>query len=69
MRIHEIIAEEQYQPPSIETGDEIKTGKFKNRVAVVKGFTTDKNNQPILKTDRGDQQLFKPRISKLMDKK
>ena len=57
---------ESYQPPTINVGDEVKVGKFKNRRAEVKGFTTDKNNQPVLKTDKGDQQLFKPRISKLM---
>jgi hypothetical protein len=57
---------ESYQPPAINVGDEVKVGKFKNRRAEVKGFTTDKNNQPVLKTDKGDQQLFKPRISKLM---
>ena len=54
--------------PSIEIGDEILVGKFKNRKAVVTGFTTDENNQPVLKTTKGDQKLFKPRIVKLMDK-
>ena len=54
--------------PSIEIGDEILVGKFKNRKAVVTGFTTDENNQPVLKTTKGDPKLFKPRIVKLMDK-
>ena len=54
--------------PKIEIGDEILVGKFKNRKAVVTGFTTDENNQPVLKTTKGDQNLFKPRIVKLMDK-
>ncbi len=54
--------------PSIEIGDEILVGKFKNRKAVVTGFTTDENNQPVLKTTKGDQKLFKPRIVKLMNK-
>lgn len=54
--------------PSIEIGDEILVGKFKNRRAVVTGFATDENNQPVLKTNKGDQKLFKPRIVKLMDK-
>ena len=48
--------------PKIEIGDEILVGKFKNRKAVVTGFTTDENNQPVLKTTKGDQKLFKPRI-------
>lgn len=54
--------------PKIEIGDEILVGKFKNRKAVVTGFTTDENNQPVLKTTKGNQKLFKPRIVKLMDK-
>jgi len=67
MRAKEFIIEkESYQPPSIEVGDEVRVGKFKNRKAEVKGFKTDKNNQPVLKTTKGDQQLFKPRITKLM---
>jgi len=58
-------ADKSYQPPEIEVGDEVKVGKFKNRKATVKGFDTDKDNQPVLKTTKGDHKLFKPRISKL----
>lgn len=69
MKINEIILEDKsYTPPTIEAGDEIRVGKFKNRKAEVKGITTDENNQPVLKTTKGDQKLFKPRISKLEDK-
>lgn len=69
MRINEIVREDKsYTPPTIEAGDEIRVGKFKNRRAEVKGITKDENNQPVLKTTRGDQKLFKPRISKLEDK-
>ena len=53
-------------PPSISVGDVVLTGKFKNRKATVSGFKTDDNNQPVLKTNKGDQKLFKPRIAKLM---
>ena len=53
--------------PSINIGDEVLVGKFKNRRATITGFTTDDNNQPVLKTTKGDQKLFKPRIVKLMD--
>jgi len=52
--------------PSIKIGDEIMVGKFKNRKVVVTGFTKDENNQPVLKTTKGDQKLFKPRLVKLM---
>lgn len=70
MKANEFINEaESYQPPELEVGDEILKGKFKNSPAKIKGFTKDKHNQPVLKTDRGDVQLFKPRITKLMAKK
>lgn len=67
MRLFEFMREDRktYQPPEIQVGDEVKVGKFKNRRAEVKGFAKDENNQPVLKTTRGDQKLFKPRISKL----
>lgn len=67
MRAHEFVVEsDSYQPPTIDVGDEVKVGKFKNRKAEVTGFKTDDNNQPVLKTTKGDQKLFKPRLSKLM---
>lgn len=72
MMILEILAgkdeeDDTYQPPKIKVGDEVKIGKFKNRKAIVKGFDKDKNNQPVLKTNKGDHKLFNPRISKLQD--
>jgi hypothetical protein len=57
---------ESYKPPSLEVGDKILKGKFKNSPAEIKGFKKDKHNQPVLKTNKGDVQLFKPRITKLM---
>lgn len=56
---------EEFQPEPIEIGDEILAGKFKNSKRIVKGFKTDPHGQPVLKTDRGDTQLYKPRIAKL----
>jgi hypothetical protein len=55
--------------PPIDVGDEIMTGKFLNSKATIKSFTKDKNNQPVLKTTRGDKKLFKPRLTKLMDRR
>lgn len=52
--------------PKLEVGDKLYVGKFKNRLATIQGFDTDKNGQPIAKTDKGDQQIFKGRIEKLM---
>lgn len=68
MKIKDIITEgaETYQPPTLAVGDKILKGKFKNSPAEIKGFKTDKNNQPVLKTNKGEVPLFKPRIAKLM---
>ncbi len=66
MRLSELTDPKKLELPDIEVGDEVLVGKFKNRKATVKGFKTDDNNQPVLKTDKGDQKLFKPRIKKLM---
>lgn len=59
-------AEEELNVPPIAVGDEIYVGKFKNRKATVTGFGKDKHGQPILHTTKGDQQLFKPRLAKLL---
>ena len=64
MKYKEIIAK-QYTPPTIEIGDTALIGKFKNRKATIKGFAKDAHHQPILKTNKGDVALFKPRIDKL----
>jgi hypothetical protein len=66
MRITEIT--KTLNPPSISVGDEVKVGKFKNRKAEVKGFTKDDHGQPVLKTTKGDQKLYKPRVTKLEPK-
>jgi hypothetical protein len=51
----------------IEIGDELFTGKFKNKTAIVTGFDKDDKNQPIIKTNKGNTGL-KFRIKKLIDK-
>jgi hypothetical protein len=69
MKSWEFITEDDnttYQPPQLAVGDRILKGKFKNSPAEIKGFKKDKHNQPVLKTNKGDVQLFKPRITKLM---
>jgi hypothetical protein len=53
--------------PPIAVGDSVLIGKFKNRKATVTGFGTDSKGQLVLHTTKGDQQLFKPRIVKLMN--
>jgi len=61
--------EDTLELPTLKVGDEIKIGRWKNRKATIKGFKKDKNNHPIMKTNKGDQQVFKARISKLMPEK
>lgn len=52
--------------PGIEVGDTILMGKFKNKKGEVKGVKNDSNNQPVIKTSKGDVNAFKFRIAKLM---
>ncbi len=58
---------ETLNPPSIDVGDEVKVGKFRNVKATVKGFKKDDHNQPVLKTNKGDKKLFSLRLSKLQE--
>lgn len=67
MRYYEIIeSQNKLKLSDVNVDDIVYVGKFKNRKATVKGFKTDEHNQPVLKTDKGDQKLFKPRLEKLM---
>lgn len=52
----------------IEVGDKVLAGKFKNSPRIVTGFKKDKHGQPVLKTNKGDTQLFKPRLTKITNK-
>lgn len=52
--------------PTLEKGDVLLAGKFKNKRCTIDGFDTDENGQPVAQTDRGEQKIFKPRIAKLM---
>lgn len=67
MNLFELFEADTYQPPSIDVGDDVLVGKWKNKRAKVTGFKKDDNNQPVLKTNKGDQKLFKPRFPKLME--
>ena len=55
--------------PDLKIGDTILTGKWKNKRCIIKGFAKDKNNQPIVKTDKGDVSIFHFRIASLMPPK
>ena len=69
MKLNELLTEikdDTLDLPDLEVGDTLMVGKFKNRKAEIKGFKKDKHNQPIAKTNKGDQQIFKGRVKKLM---
>ena len=59
----------QEESSHFKVGDTILVGKWRNRRAVVQGFGKDKNNQPTVKTDKGEYSLFKFRVKKLMPEK
>jgi hypothetical protein len=61
----------EYDNSDIDVGDMVLVGRFKNRRAIVKGFTHDKNNQPQVITTKGTYSLYRFRINKIMpeDKK
>ena len=44
--------------PEIKVGDQIGTGKWKNKKAEVKGSRVDDDGQVFLKTNKGDKRLF-----------
>ena len=58
-----------FQLPILAVGDVLLVGKFKNRKATITGFSSDKNNQPVAQTDKGEHKIFKPRVAKLMPAK
>jgi hypothetical protein len=66
MRLNDLFENKPLNISDLNIGDELLIGKFKNRKATIKGLTKDNLNQPILKTNKGDQKLFKPRIVKLI---
>lgn len=69
MKLKELFEDQKkLKLPDLEVGDEVKVGRFKNRKAEIKGFDKDDHGQPVLKTNKGDQKLFKPRVSKLEPK-
>lgn len=60
---------EKLHLPDLEVGDELLVGKFKNKKATITGFTKDDYNQPVAKTNKGDQKIFKGRLAKLIKDK
>lgn len=61
MKFNKVLNEE------LEIGDEILMGKYRNKRAIIKDFGKDKNNQPTVKTTKGERSMYSFRIAKLMD--
>ena len=66
MKLYKRLFESQ---SDIKVGDTLLTGKWKNKPVEVTGFGVDKNNQPTVKTNKGEIALYKFRIKKLMPEK
>ena len=67
--INHYIVSELSGVPEINIGDEILFGKWKNKRAIVKGLKFNDKGQPVLKTDKGDVNLFHFRLAKTMPEK
>lgn len=52
---------------TLKVGEQIKMGKFKNKSAVIKSFGKDAHNQPVAHTDKGDVNILKFRLVRLME--
>ena len=66
MNGYEIVSMVLEGTTDFKVGDMLLVGKFKNRRAIVKGFGKDKNNQPTVKTTKGDYSLYRFRVNKMM---
>jgi len=66
MNGYEIVSKVLEGTTDFKVGDMLLVGKFKNRRAIVKGFGRDKNNQPTVKTTKGEYALYKFRVNKMM---
>lgn len=51
---------------SLEKGDKVLMGKYRNKEAEVEGFSLDKHNQPVIHTTKGDRKMTAFRIASKM---
>jgi len=65
MKFEKALQEKKFE---LEKGDIILTGKFKNKKVEIEDFDVDDNDQPIVKTNKGDRKIFSFRVNKLMPK-
>ena len=65
---HAFITETDKFSLTVNKGETVKIGKFKNRVATINDIDTDEHGQPILVTTKGRTALLKGRHEKLEPK-
>lgn len=51
---------------SLEKGDKVLMGKYRNKEAEIKGFSLDKHNQPVMHTNKGTRKMTAFRIADKM---
>ena len=59
--------EYQVLKEELEVGDEVLMGKYRNKRAIIKDFGKDKNNQPTIKTTKGERSMYSFRVAKFME--
>lgn len=48
---------------SLEVGDKVLIGKYRNKEAEIKGFSLDQHNQPVMHTNKGNRKMTAFRIA------
>ena len=51
---------------SLEKGDKVLMGKYRNKEAEIKGFSLDKHNQPVMHTSKGTRKMTAFRVADKM---
>lgn len=67
MEFHKALQETKKEKESytktLEKGDEILMGKYRNKKAEIKSFEKDKHNQPVVNTTKGKRNVYSFRIA------
>lgn len=73
MKFNQVLKEEEKDDDlmksytlSLEKGDEVLMGKYRNKKAEIKGFSFDKHNQPVMHTTKGTRKMTAFRIADKM---
>ena len=68
-KLSKLLEEKNILNLTLKVGDVVKFGKWKNKTAVIEGFTTDEHNQPVALTNKGEIKIFHFRLEKLTREK